>query len=337
MALRALTDNTEIKSAKHALEQNIIKNTLPFTRNLGWKGGYRKMQVRWRPREEFWIARCTEDTFYWFGYGNTNPDTAKSLSITCATSIPIEGVGRRTAGAFGKDSYGHIYLTHSGKVGGGKKGVGKSEFLKAYRGDSLETIFYPDGNERDMIVLGRIDSPELPRQIKHFITEVHRFKYNLLHQSSSPDSENNEDLIHTYKPEFSGSRTAYPFGKKIEANCHHGVVVDALATLLQDKGLSFANNQHHDLYTYNDSKQITAVFEIKTDLTSSSVYSAIGQLQFNSAFYSKCKSLIALFPGKPNTETKKIFDKLGISIHSYHRRGSQVFFEIDDAILQVLK
>jgi len=61
-----------------------------------------------------------------FGIFHTNPVLHTSVQI----NTPYEGRSDRVAGFFARNNdTGMIYLFHSGGVGGGKEGVGKTAFL----------------------------------------------------------------------------------------------------------------------------------------------------------------------------------------------------------------
>src|SRR2546426_6326116 len=63
------------------------------------------------------------------------PPRSTLFPYTTLFRSPKEGINRRCAGLFVRDDDdGAIYFTHSGKVGGGREGVGKSAFLSNYRG-----------------------------------------------------------------------------------------------------------------------------------------------------------------------------------------------------------
>lgn len=97
------------------------------------------------------------------------------LDITCEINSPIEGKNWLIAGAFARDDAGKRYYLHSGRVGGGRKGIGREAFLAEYTGTS-EPVMWPDGSQRPMIVLGALDDPGLVTQIAAFVHHVNKFK-----------------------------------------------------------------------------------------------------------------------------------------------------------------
>jgi hypothetical protein len=102
---------------------------------LGWRGGNDEYSLYWHPKERFWAA-FSEGDFggYWCPYGTADPNENCTVSITCEINPPADGVNRRKGGVFLRDSTGTLFLGHTGKLAGGRKGIGKSSFLEQYSG-----------------------------------------------------------------------------------------------------------------------------------------------------------------------------------------------------------
>lgn len=112
---------------------------------------------------------------YWCCFGAKDATKYRSFSITGQLNPTINGFNRRAAGAFVRDSQGRVYVAHSGKIGGGRSGIGKSAFVAAYRGKNWQTVTWPDKKETEMIVIGRVDGTHLQGQVAHSIREIDRF------------------------------------------------------------------------------------------------------------------------------------------------------------------
>ena len=186
-----------------------LQEDLHATKQLvGWRGKSEILDIYWRPDFGFWnsLWRNPDGSGYWCAYGIDAPKP-KQIPITVEINPPSSGVTGRLAGAFVQGADGHIYLAHSGKIGGGKTGVGKKAFVNFCRGVNWQPIEQADGKPSSMIVLGRIDSPQLLPGIAHFAHEVARFKAairtgeNLANAPDddswfSPNSKENAGLIH---------------------------------------------------------------------------------------------------------------------------------------------
>jgi hypothetical protein len=122
--------------------------------------------VHWNPRLHFWSLLDAERAKgrFWCCFGTDDPNNHKSPAIVCEINPPKEGYDRRAAGVLLRDDAGKIYLGHSGKIGGGRKGIGKSNFLSFYQG-KLVTVQWPDSYESDLIVIGQVDGKQLVERV----------------------------------------------------------------------------------------------------------------------------------------------------------------------------
>jgi hypothetical protein len=282
----------------------------------------------WRPAEQVWcmLEATREESRYWCCFGTTDPTNATNLAIVGEINPPKEGINRRNAGIFVQDNNGIIYLAHSGKVGGGRGGIGKSTFLSFYRGDNVEEVGWPDHISTTAIIIGRIDSDHLPAQIAHFIREVERFKKGVTADIASPTPVLLPKTP-TFTPEFSGRRKSYKLVSEIEARCDHGVVIDALAEFIKIQNIRFANDQQRDLFLLSPEGAVTHLFEIKTDASTSSLYTAIGQLMLHGAAQSTTPKRVLILPDVPDERTLSALRRLSISIVSYEWVNNKPVFQ----------
>jgi len=72
---------------------------------------------------------------------------------------------------------------------------------------------------------------------------------------------------------------------------------------------------------------MSVLFEIKTDLTTSSIYGSIGQLMYHSVMQEPHPMRVLVIPGKPNTQTKTILNKLGIETIEYTWQNDSPVFK----------
>jgi hypothetical protein len=142
-------------------------------------------------------------------------------------------------------------------------------------------------------------------------------------RASAPPSKS------TYRPEFSGTKTYSPPKTPVEADCRHGDVVDALSLALGGRKIRHGNDRFRDLYILGDSDALKVLFEVKTDLGTSSIYSAIGQLMLHGAAEAITPTLVAVLPGSPDSRTAQALEKLGIKILSYDLANKISFHYLD--------
>lgn len=232
---------------------------------LGHQGGSWEEEVNYSKRDEMWFCGFEAENRYWNGFGQGEPIDDVNANITCEINFPFEGINRRIAGVFAKDDFGDIYILHRGKIGGGRKGIGKSLFQEQYRGKFEEAI---DGDRvTEFALIGELNSKKLIQQIASFVREIHRIKRNEINFDSSDFS---------FSEEFFGKKTVSGREATI-ANCNHGIIVNKLAKILEESEFSIGKDRNRDLFTYRK-KKIRNIFEIKPDCSNTSLYSAIGQL-----------------------------------------------------------
>lgn len=229
-----------------------------------------------------------------------------------------------------RDDAGKIYLGHSGKIGGGRKDIGKSNFLSFYRG-KLVTVQWPDGYESDLIVIGQVDGKQLASQIVHFVHEVEQFKQTTVRAKGRlPLSK----LPVSFKPEFSGNRKGYAPKGSVVAECYHGLLIEALAEELEERNLKYGNDRLRDLFVVSAKGKVQILFEAKTDLGTSSVYSAVGQLMLHGAAEKLAPKRILVIPGSPKPKTSAALRRLGILTLTYKQKKDDLSLGNLDPILR---
>ena len=206
MNLTPLTKKAEIKTAYAQLVKSLKHGATSHRCVVGWKGGNDVFTVYWHEGPRFWVAFSIGDAGgYWCPFGTADPSQNKTVSITCEINPPNEGVNRRKGGLFLRDSGSGLYLAHTGKIAGGREGIGKAAFLESY--SSLPEIEWPNGIATEVIPLGRIGGRSFIDGIGNFIHAVDAFKNDATGQTPAPITEKNPDLCFT--PEFEGPKKKY--------------------------------------------------------------------------------------------------------------------------------
>ncbi|MBI1904384.1 MAG: hypothetical protein HYS13_25085 [Planctomycetia bacterium] len=176
--MRAITDRQEIARAYALFSRLVADGGTVLERMVGYQGGSGLAQLLWHVDLQMWVLLEPNriENRYWCAFGIDDPYPASMLSITCEINPPREGIDRKCAGLFVRDESGNVFLAHSGKVGGGREGIGKTAFLESRGNDDVASVLFPDGEERDYIILGRIDDPVLRRRLADFVRSVAQFK-----------------------------------------------------------------------------------------------------------------------------------------------------------------
>jgi hypothetical protein len=97
------------------------------------------------------------------------------LTITVEINPPHEGEDRRLAGLFARDDKRELYIAHTGRVGGGRAGIGQKAFRNFIAGEQWQEIATPGGN-RIALVFGPVNSASFFDQLASFVGSVSRFK-----------------------------------------------------------------------------------------------------------------------------------------------------------------
>lgn len=333
MSLSPLVEERDIAKAFGTLRRNLTGRVPSLVRRLGWHGGNDEFKLFWHKRPGLWVSLLDDlkPSHYVCLYGTEDPTEDKMLPIVCQINPPFENWTRRCAGLFAQDVVGTVYYCHTGKIGGGRPGIGKTRFLASYAGDNREEVLWPDQKKGEVIVIGPIDSKWLVHHIHRFACEVERFK-------SAPDlagsGTTTASLSTSFTPEFSGKRRIRKFKHRTEANCFHGYVVDGLKCELEERGHRVAKDVPRDLYTVSKrGTRMRVLFEVKTDVSTSSTYGAVGQLLLNASDQVPPPKLVLVLPDKPKKRFARALDRLGIAVLCYHWNKERPVFENIDTLL----
>lgn len=316
-----VTDQAESERAFKALASQVRKLGQKHKRNIGYPGGHQpNLDVYWSEELAIWghADDFTEDERFWICFGQDLGSEGSGVGITVETNPPKEGINRRTAGVFLKDGK-DLYLGHSGKVGGGKKGIGKTEFLAWYDGSGIEEVTWPDGVQEPVVVIGRIRSELFLTNLAHFVSTVAAFKQRGGKNGSSPKVG-----VPTFSPECTTSSSYTQSLKEVDVKRTHGLVVAALKKAVKG-GLNAGNDQQRDLYCVDKNNKVISLFEVKTSVDTTAIYTGVGQLMLH-AHPSKTVRKVLVIPGLPKQPLRAALDSLGILVLSYSWKANALQF-----------
>lgn len=329
--LRPLVEPREIRGAFGTLAKRMQQGGQPYKRRLGHQGGYNEGTIHWHARHGFW---CHCDPRYiptrnWCCFGTANPEKVSMVSITCEVNPPHKGFDRRVAGVFVRDKAGHVYLAHSGKIAGGRPGIGKQAFWDFYGLENAETVEWPDGQTSTVAVIGRIDGERLLEHVASFVQKVQQFKDT----AGDRGPMTREARLRGYfLPEFEGKRRGYAPASVVEAKRDHGLVVNRLYEVLRAAGHEAVNDRPRDLCILKRGR-VTHLLEVKTDTSTTSLYQGIGQLMLHGAAVDPVPKRILVLPDQPKGATRQALDRLGVAVLVFDWNGGRpVFPHLDDVL-----
>ncbi len=311
----------EVAKFQRMLESTIrrdFKNEI--IRNIGYPGG-----------TTFNVSVITDGTYWywssdhnrkaipnprrlnWFGLFKAEGDLQISVEINTA----YEGRNDMVAGFFARDNEtGSIYLLHSGRVGGGTKGVGKSAFL-AWSNQRPINVFDSSGGIREGVLVMPIDGIAASRSAVRYVDIIARFKLAArAGDMETPEFQRKKKELDNFYAESRGRRKGRR-SSQIDYLSRHGDIVDALYSWRISKpipkGGRVVKNVLIDMGIAIGS-DLAEVFEVKTSTARSDVYGAIGQLLVHGADVD-CRRVIVL-PDKEAiaTDLKEALQRIGIEL-----------------------
>ncbi|MDI4666416.1 hypothetical protein K9U40_19105 [Xanthobacter autotrophicus] len=282
-----LVDTTAKKRRAQAQLERNLKSALDHQGcfNIGFRGANFDHDVFGFGPGELWASfmpPVQEDSTkrFWNGFGIFLPERG-TQHITVEINIPLETNQERTAGFFAEDPLtGAIYLMHSGKIGGGRKGIGKSDFL-FWAKPQLVNVATGEGEIRSGLVIGNIDDEDLAGRIWRFVQLVAEFKEAATSGNlNSAEFQTQVADFEQYRKEFSGRKRGRRSAGDIDYISYHGDVVEAL---YQERLAALCGGEKInrtiliDLFVSQGDKYIE-LYEVKTSTARQILYTAIGQL-----------------------------------------------------------
>ncbi|MHB9097865.1 MAG: hypothetical protein ACYC5X_08585 [Syntrophales bacterium] len=299
--------------------RTLAGETIPV--KLGHPGASEKARVAWSETLGIWsFSRKIAGSRYWNAFGVGRPEGGAGIAITCEINFPFCGIDRRTGGAFAQDRTGRVFVVHRGKLGGGRKGIGKSLFENSYRG--VWEVMDDGGEETPVALIGVLHSPRFARQIAQFVRKIARMKESAAARSSQAELTFEEfsvceDLI--------GARYRDD-QRETGAECDHGLIVRDLADALRESGFRSGNDSHRDLMVMNREGHIRAVFQIRTEMTLPDIHAGAAQLLLSGLSLPGSPLLILTLPRAPESALREKLKRLNIDILTYDWRGERAVF-----------
>ena len=280
-----LESKSEIADAHGKLQTTLRGDfTRTVTKDIGYPGGrVRGAKVRTDGHYWFWTndragrRSSNPRRLNWFGRYSERPGSAIIVEINTA----YEGRNDRTGGFFARNTNsGLVYLVHSGRVGGGTKGVGMNSF-RAWSGEPLIEAFDSSGGAREGFVVMPIEGVAASRSVSRYIDMVTRFKKAArMGEMAMPAFKRKQKQFEDFYAEARGRRTGRR-SSVIDYISRHGEVVDCLEEWRRSspmpKGARVVKNVLIDMGV-EVRKKLVEVFEVKTSTARPFVYSALGQL-----------------------------------------------------------
>ncbi len=320
--LKVISDQTAIK--KYAGQFN--KKFKPFVDEeikvkLGHQGAGFAAKVSWSERLGIWkFSRAVKEVRYWNAFGVEKPGTSGVLSIASEINFPWTQIDRKTGGAFAEDVWGNVFVIHRGKIGGGKKGIGKSLFEHNYRG---VWSFMEDGDSISQVaVIGDLKSERFALQAAQFVKKIEILKSSA---AASSQTEINFSEI-TFREDLIGSSTPSSEDEIVSA-CDRELVISRLAAVLQKQKIKIGNDTENELFVVDTSEnRISHIFEIITDTKEYSLFAAAGKLLLQTSDAAIRPYPVLVMPEDKISHWADELQRNNISVIGFHWKEENVVF-----------
>jgi hypothetical protein len=268
----------------------------------------------------WFIPRKQNGNRYWNAFGVGRPSRDAHVFSTCEINFPLQGLDRRIGGAFARDEAGKIFVVHRGKIGGGKKGIGKALFEDQYRG--VWALVQDGSVETNVVLIGHLGSSRFARQVSQFVRKVDRIK-----DAGSPQRVQTEMEFddHRFSEEWIG-RKYEKEERDLAAECDQGLVIRDLAAALRDCGVRLGNDGNRDLYAVDTSGHITIIFEVKTDLQLPNLCAGAARLLLNGLSLPNQPRLVMAVPGGIDDVLQEKLEKLRVDLLSFDWKDDRAVF-----------
>jgi hypothetical protein len=303
-----------------------VKNFKPFIDEsikvkLGHQGASFVAKVSWSKRLGIWIfSQATKDVRYWNVFGIGRPQTGSHLPITAEINFPWVDIDRKTGAAFARDAWDRIYAIHRGKIGGGKKGIGKSLFEENYRGS---WAWMEDGDLLTQVaIIGALHSSRFALQTAQFVSKIEKLKSKA---SLSPQTLLNFSEV-SFHEELVGSPPAPPLDNEAYG-CDHNLIVSHLAALLRRWKFKVGNDVNSELFLMHPgSDKISHVFAVSADSHEQSLLSATAKLLLQQSAEAGHPSAILVMPEDKMNMYVQPMQRIHIEVLGYRLEGERIIF-----------
>jgi len=326
-----LESKTEIAKAQKALEATIRREfTTRLVKDIGWPTG-RLHSKTLHTSDGWWFfsdSRREKDVPHTLNLFGRHGE-GRGVQITVEVNVPSEGRHDSIAGFFARHvDTGRVYLFHSGRVGGGAKGVGKETFL-AWSEVDLHQVVDSSGGSREGVMVMPVEGRWATRSALTYIQRIVAFKEEArVGALDRPEVRKRIARLQAYFRESSGRRRGFAKGRVIDYESRHGDVVDALAKWVSEtrgipRGGSLTKDRLIDLGVKVKGR-LVEVWEVKSGTSRADLYTAIGQLSVHAPDEACRQTVVLPADCELPDGLQEAFDRLGVEVMLYRLKKDRV-------------
>ncbi|MBN1546262.1 MAG: hypothetical protein JW902_06350, partial [Syntrophaceae bacterium] len=322
MFLKIIDDADTVRKCRNQLVRRLrtfMNDKIPV--RLGHIGASDTKNILWSNDLDIWMSyEKGQGKPFSHAFGVGRPLPGSILAAACEINFPTGGIDRRMGGAFARDRKGQVFVVHRGKIGGGRKGIGKSLFENHYRG---VWALMDDGDQESVVaVIGLLKSNRFPRQLGHFVHKVEQIKS----RASAPSPQATLSFSEVFfRESLTGTRLTESF-RDMAPLCDQGIVIRDLYQTLKAAGFRVGNDLFRDLFVVDGQDRIRMLFHIRTDTMPASLHEGVTRLLLQSLNLSPRTRLFLVVPEFPEPEVWSRLSKKNVELLVYEWQDVRAFF-----------
>lgn len=344
---REIEDPARLKRLSDQLTSRLRRQLRhPMTKVVGYPSGHAEFRVHFGSKRgqdvHWWSSELSANGDAYVNLiGRGDPESSAFLMIDLQFNVPIKQFARRHGGAFVEDvQSGAIVLAHRGIVTRGMSRVRKEALFEETT--AATTMVETTQGAKPLFLVASLDSPQLVEDITGFAAEIRRAVDVVVTQASTEavksakagaraQRQSIDGRLGDYFDEFCGKHKL-PRRAAVIVEVRHGRVVKQLRSKFEGAG-AILKSQQVDLAIRK--RDTVLLFEVKTSVSPTELYTAIGQLSLHSLaaqeqFRPANVRKILVVPDGPNAELRKRMEEgLGIEVLTFRwKNGIDVEFEM---------
>ncbi|MEI6575618.1 MAG: hypothetical protein WCO63_05500 [Bacteroidota bacterium] len=144
---------------------------LDFNIRISNRGGvFVGNEDRYSRNDNFWYSRRDTEDKYFHAFGFGEPFINIICPIIAQLNFQKKGINWRTGGAFGKNRKGEYLILYRGNIGGGRPGVGITQFINNTHLQGIQVE--GEGNVKTYYQVGILSNKDFPNEFLTFLIDV---------------------------------------------------------------------------------------------------------------------------------------------------------------------
>lgn len=319
LTLRKIESLASLDAAWKELKSAIARGAVQERRTLGDQGGSSEVTLYIRRDLGIWMGkeRLIERGYFWLPFGVLPLKASGNLNIVVQLNRPRTMRATGLAGLLLEDDQRDRWLCHTGRIGGGRRGIGRGTFL-AWTSRPAVDVVDNRGRADVALPIARLGDPRLDADVAEFVHEVASFKMSLAAKAVSGASKFGGNARELEGSTVVASRRGYQMTRT------HATVRNRLADLIEKTGRRVSRDAARDIIA-GDPNWPEFEFEIKPSTDSQSFYTAVGQLTVHSV-KTPAKRRVAVLPHTTKQWQVDSLRKLGIDLVTYRIYSKRIVF-----------